>query len=278
MKMKFSVAVNSKYLHIPELSLNNLSGVFSGIKLRVFKILFYPYQVYKYFFFLPFLGIMTTVVTAICLSIAFITRSRINHFWPILWARLSSLATPMSVKVIGEENMDKNQSYIIVSNHQSQYDIFVVYGWFPGSFRWVMKKELRKAPVIGYFCEKAGHVYIDRSNTEAALKSINDAKSRIVGGTSILFFPEGTRSHDARLLPFKKGAYKFALNMNLPILPITIIGTKDILPSNTLALFPGRAQMIIHKPVDINGYTNDNIDDLINRTRASIQKGLDEFC
>ena len=276
MKLKFSFPVNSKYFHVPDFSLNFLN-TFENIKLRDYKILFYPYQAYKYFFFLPFLGVMTTVVAAICLSMAFITRSKINPFWPILWARLSSLATPMSVKVIGAENMDKNQSYIIVANHQSQYDIFVVYGWFPGDFRWVMKKELRKAPVIGYFCEKAGHVYIDRTNTDLALKSINEAKTRISGGTSILFFPEGTRNQGTQLLPFKKGAFKFALDMGLPLLPITILGTKDILPSNTLALFPGRATMIIHKPIDISGYKDDNMNDLINRARASIQNGLDSF-
>ncbi|HOO70343.1 MAG TPA: lysophospholipid acyltransferase family protein [Spirochaetota bacterium] len=194
-----------------------------------------------------------------------------------MWARLNSLVTPMSVEVIGEENVKNDQSYIIVANHQSQYDIFVVYGWFPGDFRWVMKKELRKAPVIGYFCEKAGHVYIDRSNTEAALQSINEAKSRISGGTSILFFPEGTRSPEAKLLPFKKGAFKFALDMGLPVLPVTIIGTKYILPNNTLALFPGKATMIIHKPIDIREYDEEHIGDLMERTRRVIQKTVDDY-
>ena len=260
------------YLHA-----NELYDTLKCIKYRDIKPLFLLYQVYKYIFFLPFLGISTTILTALCLSIAFVTRSKINSAWPVLWARLNSLITPMTVKVIGSENLKKNQSYIIVANHQSQYDIFVVYGWFPGEFRWVIKKELRKAPVIGYFCEKAGHVYIDRSERQKALASINEAKERIQNGTSILFFPEGTRNKDDEMLPFKKGAFRFAIDMQLPILPVTIVGTRDILPTNTMALFPGRAKMIIHKPLDVQGYSSSNMNDLMARVRAVIQKGINDY-
>jgi 1-acyl-sn-glycerol-3-phosphate acyltransferase len=277
MKMRFSFSVATKHFNFSTAGMDFLSGLLERGGLRENKFFFYPYQVYKYLVFLPFLGVMTAFFSTLSLSIAFITRSKVNHFWPTLWARLNSLMTPMSVKVIGKENVDRSQSYIIVANHQSQYDIFVVYGWFPGDFRWVMKKELRKAPVIGYFCEKAGHVYIDRSNTEAALNSINEAKERISGGTSILFFPEGTRSIDETLLPFKKGAFKFALDMGLPILPVSIIGTRHILPSNSMALFPGRATMVIHHPLDSSGYTEDTLGDLMSRSRAIIEKGIADY-
>ena len=88
------------------------------------------------------------------------------------------------------------QSYVIVSNHQSQYDILLMYGWLGTDFRWVMKKELRRVPVLGLACEKLGHIYVDRSDSAAAVASLNAARKKLVNGTSVVFFPEGTRSRD----------------------------------------------------------------------------------
>ena len=109
------------------------------------------------------------------------------------------------------------------------------------------------------------------------MQSINEAKERIQGGTSIMFFPEGTRSNDGRLLDFKKGAFKLAVDMKLPILPVTIINTRNILPSNSTALFPGRAKLVIHEAIDIVGYSDDNLEELMARARQAIQKGLDHY-
>jgi 1-acyl-sn-glycerol-3-phosphate acyltransferase len=275
--MKVSFDFGSRNFHLPDINFEVLSRNISLEKLRENRLLFSLYQIYKYIFFLPFLGISTCVLVILCLSFTFITRSKINRQWPIFWARLNSLMTPIFVKVTGGHNIDPDQSYVIAANHQSQYDIFVVYGWFPSEFRWVMKKELRKIPFLGYFCYKAGHVFIDRSNTESALKSINEAKKQIKNGTCILFFPEGTRSDSGQLKEFKKGAFRFALDMGLPILPVTIVGTRNVLPSNTLDLFPGRATMIIHKPIDTGGYHEENLNELMLRVRSYIQKGLDDY-
>jgi 1-acyl-sn-glycerol-3-phosphate acyltransferase len=139
-----------------------------------------------------------------------------------------------------------------------------------------MKQELRKVPGIGIGCEKVGHIFIDRSNHEKALASLIAAKEKIVNGTSVIFFPEGTRSRDGRLGAFKKGAFKMAVDLQLPILPITIVGTRDILPTDSVDLFPGRARMIIHKPIDTAGYTDDNLDELVDRARSVIESGLRE--
>lgn len=192
-----------------------------------------------------------------------------------LWARLNTYITPVRVTIIGRENIDPAQSYVICSNHQSQFDILVLYGWLEIDFKWVMKQELRKIPFLGVACEKLGHIFIDRSATEKALASINAAKKKIVNGTSVLFFPEGTRSKDGQMLRFKKGAFKIALDLDLPILPITITGTRDVLPAGTLNLYPGKATMIIHKPVDVSKYGND-VSGLMKKTREIIQYGLDK--
>lgn len=241
------------------------------------KILFNLYQVYKYLVFFPLLGMFITLDFMVVFIFLFIARERSIQLAGVVWARFNSFITPMFVKVIGTENIDPRQSYVVVANHQSQYDIFVVYGWLPIDFRWVMKMELRKVPILGYYCYKAGHIYVDRSNSRAAIESINAAKSKMQNGTSVMFFPEGTRSVTGQLLEFKKGAFKFALDLGLPVLPVTIIGTKEILPANSIGLFPGNAKMVIHRPIDIAGYTEKNIEKLMDRAKQSIQQGLDDY-
>ena len=184
------------------------------------------------------------------------------------------MATPILVRTRGRENIDKTQSYVIVSNHQSQYDIFVLYGWLGIDFKWVMKQELRKVPALGIACEKIGHIFIDRSNTAAALHSLNEAKSKIVNGTSVIFFPEGTRRRDHRLGTFKKGAFRTAIDQQLPLLPITVIGTRDILPARTLHLFPGTARMVVHPPIETRGMSVDQLDALMQQTRDVITSAM----
>ena len=229
------------------------------------------YKIYAWLVFAPILGLSTVFFGTATVILLFVLKPRqVGALCAKTWARVNSWATPMRVTVIGRENVDPRQSYVIVSNHQSQFDIFVLYGWLDIDFKWVMKQELRKVPVIGIACERLGHIYVDRSNREAALASINAAKQRIVDGTSVLFFPEGTRSRDKRMRPFKKGAFRMALDLQLPILPITIQGTREILPSDTMDLYPGRATMIIHPPIAVDLYDNDRLNELIDRTRQVI--------
>lgn len=243
---------------------------------RKSKVLSLLYKFYKWLFVIPFLGFNTAFfgTLAYLLSVTLSPRigSKIGGVW---WARTNAFVTPMFVSVFGRENVDPQQSYVVVSNHQSQYDIFVLYGRLGIDFRWVMKQELRKVPFLGFSCEKVGHIFIDRSNTEKALASINAARKKVVNGTSVLFFPEGTRSLDGNMIPFKKGAFKFALQMGLPILPVSVSGTRDILPANTMDLLPGKAKLTIHPPVAIENYTDETVRDLITKVRESIATGLD---
>lgn len=229
------------------------------------------YKIYAWLVFAPIFGISTLFLGTLAVVLLFFLKPRlVSTLCGKTWARVNSFFTPMRVTVIGRENVDPRQSYVIVSNHQSQYDIFVLYGWLDIDFKWVMKQELRKVPAIGISCERLGHIYVDRRNREAALASINAAKQRIVDGTSVLFFPEGTRSRAKGMRPFKKGAFRMALDLQLPILPITIQGTREILPSDTMDLYPGRATMIIHPPIAIDPYDHTRLNELIERTRKVI--------
>ncbi|MEW6444337.1 MAG: 1-acylglycerol-3-phosphate O-acyltransferase [bacterium] len=234
------------------------------------------YQPYKFLAFIPFLIASTVVFGLTAMLVAAVAGPRAgSRLGGVLWARLNSYFTPMWVQVEGRQNIHPERSYVIVANHQSHYDIFVLYGWLGVDFKWVMKKELRKVPILGVACEKLGHIYIDRSDTQAAIASLQEAKKKIANGTSALFFPEGTRSLSGELLKFKKGAFQMAMDLGLPILPVTITGTREVLPPRTMDLFPGRVKMQIHPALEPSVYKSGNLEDLMARTRAVIQAGLD---
>lgn len=233
------------------------------------------YQPYKYLVFAPVVGIVTTVQASLAFLLSFVVSSRTtSRLSAVPWARILAFAAPMKVRVDGRENIDPQQSYILVSNHQSQFDIFLLYGWLGIDFKWVMKQELRKVPGIGMACDRMGHIFIDRSDHAAAMSTLDDAKKKIVNGTSVMFFPEGTRSRDGKLMRFKKGAFRMAVDLGLPILPLTVTGTRNVLPAGTSDLLPGSARLIIHPPISVDGLTAKDCTHLSNRVRDVIASGL----
>ena len=252
-------------------------------RLRDVRPLFLLYSVWRWVGYIPLLALSTVVMGSIALVFSALRLPKAANGMGVVWSRFNAYMAPMLVRVRGREHLDPAQSYVIVSNHQSQFDIFALYGWLGVPFRWVMKAELRKVPFLGAACFHMGHVFIDRSNKAAAWASIEAARERVRGGVCILFFPEGTRSNDGRLLPFKNGAFRFALDIGLPVLPVTLKGTKDILPNRTLCLFPGRAEIVFHEPIHPTRVATPEldpadasaaIDDLATRARHAIESGL----
>ena len=158
------------------------------------KMLHLLYQPYKWIVYIPFFCISTIIFGSIAATVAFLINERVaSYLGGVIWARLNAWMTPIFVKVSGRENIDIKQSYVVIVNHQSAFDIFVLYGFLNIDFKWVMKHKLRKLPGIGIGCEKVGHIFIDRTDRESAIKSLRVAKEKIVNGTSVVFFPEGTR-------------------------------------------------------------------------------------
>jgi len=135
---------------------------------------------------------------------------------------------------------------------------------------------LRKIPGIGVGCEKAGHIFIDRQNPRNARASVEKALAQLGDGIGILFFAEGTRSLDGRLLPFKRGAFRLAIEQKLPVLPVTLLGTREVLPAKTLRLFPGRVTMLIHPAIETWKMDIGQVDSLLDKTRQAIASGLPE--
>ena len=248
-----------------------------GTQRKAGKVLWLLYQPYKVLVFAPLLALSTCFFVGLGVVFIFLFDDRVaNRTTGVLWSRFNSFITPMRVTVIGRENIQQGQSYIVASNHQSNYDIFVLFGWLGIDLKWVIKTELTRYPVFGYATEKGGNIIIDRSDARKAYESLQKAREKATGGTSIMMLPEGTRSRTGKLGDFKKGAFVLARDLDLPILPISISGTREILPPGTLDLFPGRATMRIHKPVDINDYDEASTDRLMEDVREIIRKGLEE--
>lgn len=238
------------------------------------KLLHLLYQPYKWLFLIPFIALNTFFFGIVAVLVSSLINQRIgSYFGGVVWSRVNAFVTPMLVRVRGKENIKKGVSYVVISNHQSYYDIFLIYGWLGIDIKWIMKKELAKIPGLGFGSKKVGHIFLDRSNSRVALESLNEAKRKLVDGTSVVIFPEGTRSKTGEMGPFKKGAFKLALDLGLPILPVTISGTGKIWPADTIDIKPGRSGLLIHKPIDITNYTEDSIRELMIHARNVIEKG-----
>jgi 1-acyl-sn-glycerol-3-phosphate acyltransferase len=215
-----------------------------------------------------FFGIVAVLVSS------FVNQRIGSYFGGVIWSRVNAFVTPMFVNVRGKEHVKKGISYVVISNHQSYYDIFLIYGWLGIDIKWIMKKELARIPGLGFGSKKVGHIFLDRSNSRVALESLNEAKRKLVNGTSVVIFPEGTRSISGEIGHFKRGAFKLAIDLGLPILPVTISGTKNIWPADTMDIKPGRSSLQIHEPIDINRYSEDSIKDLMEHARMIIEEGL----
>jgi len=232
------------------------------------RFLFWPYQLYAWLIFLPLVVLLTLLFSALTVIFATLVNPEwASRVFAVTWAKVCAYLTPVRVSVEGGENAHREQSYVVVTNHQSMYDILLLYGWLELDLKWVMKKELRKVPGIGLGCEKAGHIFVDRRKPRQAAQAIKEALGRLGSGVGILFFPEGTRSPDGHLLPFKKGAFRLSVEQGLPILPVTLIGTRNIQPGNSFSLFPGKIRMVIHRAIDPSGK---DADELLEQTRNTI--------
>jgi 1-acyl-sn-glycerol-3-phosphate acyltransferase len=137
-------------------------------------------------------------------------------------------------------------------------------------FRWIIKKELKKAPLFGYALYASRNIFIDRSNTKDAIKSINEGISRLPEGASVMFFAEGTRSFDGSIQEFKKGGFIIAVEKGLPILPVCVSGSHKVLPKKSLVFTPGTIEVVIGDPIDTSLYKHENIHELIEKTRNTI--------
>jgi 1-acyl-sn-glycerol-3-phosphate acyltransferase len=218
------------------------------------------------------------IVAAGCLS----GGEKFFSYYPgMLWARIACVLSLCPVKIKGRENIRKGQSYVFVSNHQSAYDIFLIYGYLGAPIKWMMKKGLAKIPLVGFACRMAGFTFVDNSSARSAHKSVRQAELNLKHGRSLIIFPEGSRSPDGHLKRFKRGAYQIAVDKQQPIIPITLNGPFKVMPTSSWDVRPHRMEMIIHPPVMPHKKENDDkeaLQKLVDATQKTIFSALwDEF-
>lgn len=210
------------------------------------------YKAYQLFIALPLL-LFATVVTAVVTIIGCtFGRARTwGYYPPMVWSRLMCWGMLLPVKVEGQELLEKRQSYVFVANHQGPYDIFLVYGFLGRNFKWMMKDSLRNIPLIGRACESAGHIFVDKSGPKAIHKTYEQGRKVLQKGVSLVVFPEGARTFTGHMAKFRRGAFMLADELQLPVVPVTIDGSFDVLPRqkgfNFLSWHPLR--LVIHAPI-----------------------------
>ena len=256
---------------IPRISFSGYKFKAEQIRERATVLAFSAYR--------PVLLVLLTLNTFLCaiaaILAAYVDSQNRGHAVAQFWSRLNLALSGVSVSLEGEDRIDKNQPYIVMANHQSHYDVFALMGLIPLQLRWIIKMELRKIPLFGYACERVGYIFIDRGNHEKAMQSLKAAGEKIRAGASVIFFPEGTRSVDGTLRTFKKGGFVIALEARVPILPVTVLGGKEILPKGNLRILPGEMKLIIHDPIPVHGYTYETKEQLMERVRTAIEADME---
>ncbi|MBD0372509.1 MAG: 1-acyl-sn-glycerol-3-phosphate acyltransferase [Pyrinomonadaceae bacterium] len=223
------------------------------------------------FIAIPLIYLYTIIMGSLSLTLSlYDPGGRRQHWCARVWCRLIARTAGARVRVYGAEHIRPNTSYVFLSTHQSYMDIPAMLGYLPAQLRIAAKKILFRIPFMGWHLWRAGHIPIDRSSTQNAVMSMQRAASYLKQGICAFVFPEGTRSRDGLLHRFKKGGFKLALQAQVPIIPITIIGTRRILPPDSIIFRPGPIDMYVDEPIETAGLTDDEIEALMLRVRAAM--------
>jgi 1-acyl-sn-glycerol-3-phosphate acyltransferase len=197
------------------------------------------------------------------------------HAYARFWARVSLLLAGVRLTVAGHEHLPEC-AVIYMPNHQSNFDILALHAGLPVQFRWLAKEELFRIPLFGFAMRRTGYIAINRSDRKQAIQSMAEAARRISEGTSVIVFPEGTRSPDGALLPFKKGGFMLAIDAGAPIVPVAIRGSHDVMPKHSRWIRGGHIRVTIFPAVPTAGTTPAGRDALMEAVRRPIAEVLGE--
>ena len=218
----------------------------------------------------------TVVMGTLSLLVWPFDRTGDRQFWCARWwCRLVAWSIFARIRVHGSDNVERGRPYVYMANHSSLIDTPALFAYLPHPFRIMAKRELFYIPFMGWHLWTAGHFPIDRGNARKTVTSLRRTIEGVRAGRSLAVFPEGTRTPDGRLQTFQPGTFKIALKAGVPIVPVAIRGTFELLPKTTLAPRPGRVDVIIGTPIDTADYDEKRLPELIARTRDAIQSALD---
>ena len=199
---------------------------------------------------------------------------------PLIWCArpwAGTILAACGVRVRARGNSEPPGPVIYMTNHQSHFDVLALIKVLPGQYRVIAKKELFSIPVFGWAIGLAGFIRIDRDNREAAFQSLDRAAGKIRSGLSVVIFAEGTRSADGRLLPFKKGGFMLALRSGVPVVPVSISGSRAVLARDSLDIRPGSIDVVIGAPVDTTAYALETRDELMAAVRRGVEAGFTDL-
>ena len=209
----------------------------------------YLYKIYTFLIALP-LFLVVTIITATVVSIAalFGDFTHTCYHAPKWWSRITCALFLLPIKVEGREHLDPHQSYVFLANHQGYFDIFLIYGYLGHNFKWMMKEYIKKFPFAGWACMACRQIFVGDS-ISAISKAVSQARQTLQGGMSMVIFPEGTRSYDGKMIPFKRGAFMLAGEIGLPIVPLTIEGSFHVFNRKAKSVTRGPLTLTIHQPI-----------------------------
>ncbi|MDD7727996.1 MAG: lysophospholipid acyltransferase family protein [Alloprevotella sp.] len=236
------------------------------------------YKVYQLFIALPIIFVATVLTSLITILGGFINAHVFGYYPGRIWSKVVLRVLLLPIHVEGREHLQPRQSYVFVANHQGPVDIFLIYGYLGRNFKWMMKKALRKMPLVGVACEKARHIFVDKSGPKAIKETIDKARATLQNGTSLVVFPEGSRTFTGHMGLFRKGAFQLADDLQLPVVPVTIDGSFDVLTRmagfNFVHWHPLR--LVIHKPIPPVGEGKEDIKHTMEEAYRVIMNSLPE--
>ena len=221
-------------------------------------------------FLIPAIALYTLVFGAMSVASSFVEKSGyFAHWCARTWSRWILATTGVRVDVSGLEQLDPQGTYVFVANHQSFYDIPLLFWSLPHQLRIIAKESLGRFPVIGWHLQRTGHMLVDRSKPDRG-KIFAWAGRLTTNGLSLILFPEGTRSRDGRVGKFKAGTFFLALDANLRVVPLSIVGSRHVMPKGQLTTYPGRVKLVVHPPVDTTGLSSRDARAFAERVRQII--------
>ena len=238
----------------------------------------YIYRIYQLFVAIPLL-LVWTIIIALMVIVGCAVGN--GHFWGYYpgrwWGKAFIRLLLLPVKVEGREKLEKNKSYVFVANHQGAFDIFLIYGFLGRNFKWMMKHQILKIPFVGQACKASRQIIIDKRGPKRIKDSYDKAREVLKDGISLVVFPEGARSFTGHMGKFTRGAFMLADELQLPVVPLTINGSFDVMPRMKDWHFAHwhPLSLTIHQPVYPIGQGPQNIQATMNQSYDSVMSALE---
>lgn len=227
------------------------------------------------FVLIPLISVYTLVLGTLSLLSSLVDRDGdFGHRCARAWSWLILVTTGVDVRVAGLERLDPRQSYVFVANHQSIYDIPVIFASLPQQLRILAKDSLGRFPVLGWHLRRTGHVLVDRASPGTS--RFRQVAALLRGGRSLIVFPEGTRSADGRVGRFKGGIFYLAIEAGSTLVPLTVSGSRHVMRKGRLRTCPGRVTVTVHPPIPTAGHSRDEAKTLAARVREIVASAAGE--